>query len=212
MTKFYVCMPSVIDEQLRTYQNELYAYTSNEYLLNQYIKTTYPRLQETVDIEYELNVEEYMAVDEDHLFQLVKDEHGWGMDDQNRIFSITSANNPEVALYLTQYTSESFFFTDYDSVFDTFLRVSYRSTKTYNIMKNALRVPDEIKDMMELIDGKYLSLLFALGYSDMYNWNNESLKEIVNKQLPDGLKGNMDFLDIMDEGMVMILFGQWYVL
>lgn len=211
MKTFYVCMPSVIDSELRGYENDLYAYTDNRFLLNQYIKNTYPKLQEQVGKNYELSVEEYMAVERRHLFEIVEAEHGQRMNEQNEIFSITSVNNPEIVLYLTQYTSEAHF-TDYDSIFDTFIRNSYSGTKTYNIIKDMLKVPSELKETMDLVDAKYLPLLIALTYSDMYDWLNAELVNMINQQLPEHLKDVLNIEDVMDGCMVMVLFGEWVIL
>ena len=57
--------------------------------------------------------------------------------------------------------------------------------------------------MMNLLDGKYLPLLLALGCTDIESWTNTELQDVVKESLPDQYNHLMIF-DVLDEVMVLV--------
>ena len=130
------------------------------------------------------------------------------MSDYNEIYSLESANDPEVMIYCTDYMSTYVFNAAEccgESEVDIFLRYAYMSTSAFNIISNSgiLKMPKEVQLMMSLLDGKYIPLLIALGYTDIGSWANTELIDVVKESLPDQYNHLMIF-DVLDEVMVLV--------
>ena len=206
MKIYYVCCPYETDN-IRRFRDETYAYTDNIFLMSQYIRHSHPPLQQYIG-DYDVVVEEYVVEDEEQLFCAVEEEHGYLMSDYNEIYSLESANDPEVMIYCTDYMSTYVFNAAEccgESEVDIFLRYAYMSTSAFNIISNSgiLKMPKEVQLMMSLLDGKYIPLLIALGYTDIGSWANTELIDVVKESLPDQYNHLMIF-DVLDEVMVLV--------
>lgn len=212
MKDYYVCFPEEpmtdLDKGLR---KSLSAFSDNEFRFNQYIIHTHPILQHALNEEYSLTLVKYSVNNLGELFDIVKEEHGCTITEDSEIMSITSENNPGFAIYMTNetYCDGSGIFNDPNSLLDTFLQSLWISVKMYDLYRSLMFIPTEVKNMMDLLSDKYLSISFALSYSDTGAWLNGELRTAVNKMLPDDLKDRLCIYDIVDDAMLWSIYNEW---
>lgn len=190
------------------------AVTDNEYIMRQFIKKSVNALTHMMELHQLVKLSNVVCSkeDEETTIRDIEEEYGISSIDEHWIFSMASANNEDMLIYMTTEiydnccnTGEVAF--NGDDTFSCMFRSSYNALKSFNILKKCIvNVPQKVSRAVSLVHEKYFGLIGALIYSDMHSWENNRLKEAV---LSTTNQPYLDIYDVVDETMAFCLYFGW---
>lgn len=214
MKDYYVCLPKEpLGQNVRVVDRYLCGYSDNEFVFRQYIIKSHPILQHILGEKYCLILLKYSVDSLSELFDIVKEEYGYHLTEGSEIVSLYSNNNPNLSIYMSydMYSDGCGILVDPHSIIDTFLQILWTSMEWYKISEACIKLPNAVQDMMQLIYDKYMALIFALCYSDIESWQNNSLRDNIVRKLPNHHNGSISVYDITDDVMMWLAYGDWSV-